>query len=451
MTLSLAAVFIPVLFMGGIVGRLFHEFAVTIGVAILVSGFVSLTLTPMLCSRFLRPAGAGAPRPHLRGLRARLRRHAASSTSGRLTWVAAPPARHDAGRLARSCWSRPCCCSWSSQGLHRRARTRAAHRARPRRREGISFKAMVEHQKAVARDHREGPERRVVHVHRRPHRRLGADNTGLVFIRLKPRSRARAHRRTRSSRNSARSSTRIPGIVCLPAEPAADPDRRAARRRASTSSRCRVRTTRSSFTASRRMLEARSARCRASRTSRATCGSRTRRSTSRSTATRPRRWAFRRRRSRHALYDAYGTRQISTIYAPEQHVPGHHGTAAGVPVAAGVALDALRAVHQRQAGAAERGGAARIGLRAADRQPFRPVALGHDLVQPHARRAARRRRRSRRPPRRRPRLPATITPSFQGRRRRSSPRSPASGCCWSWRSWSSTWSWASCTRASSTR
>src|SRR5215469_4490574 len=53
MTLSLAAVFIPLLFMGGIVGRLLHEFAVTIGAAILVSGFVSLTLTPMLCSRFL--------------------------------------------------------------------------------------------------------------------------------------------------------------------------------------------------------------------------------------------------------------------------------------------------------------------------------------------------------------------------------------------------------------
>src|SRR5712692_10491548 len=54
MTLSLAAVFIPVLFMSGILGRLLHEFAVTIGAAILVSGFVSLTLTPMLCSRFLR-------------------------------------------------------------------------------------------------------------------------------------------------------------------------------------------------------------------------------------------------------------------------------------------------------------------------------------------------------------------------------------------------------------
>jgi HAE1 family hydrophobic/amphiphilic exporter-1 len=55
MTLSLVAVFIPVLFMGGILGRLLREFAVTISVAILVSGFVSLSLTPMLCSRFLTP------------------------------------------------------------------------------------------------------------------------------------------------------------------------------------------------------------------------------------------------------------------------------------------------------------------------------------------------------------------------------------------------------------
>src|SRR5919204_334246 len=63
MTLSLAAVFIPVLFMGGVLGRLFREFSVTICVAILISGVVSVTLTPMLCSRFLRrpaaPNGAG--------------------------------------------------------------------------------------------------------------------------------------------------------------------------------------------------------------------------------------------------------------------------------------------------------------------------------------------------------------------------------------------------------
>ena len=55
MTLSLAAVFLPVFFMAGILGRLLHEFAVVIISAILVSGFVSLTLTPMLCSRFLKP------------------------------------------------------------------------------------------------------------------------------------------------------------------------------------------------------------------------------------------------------------------------------------------------------------------------------------------------------------------------------------------------------------
>jgi len=58
MTLSLAAVFIPILFLGGIVGRLFNEFAITITAAILISGVVSVTLTPMLCSRFLRPPSA---------------------------------------------------------------------------------------------------------------------------------------------------------------------------------------------------------------------------------------------------------------------------------------------------------------------------------------------------------------------------------------------------------
>jgi hydrophobic/amphiphilic exporter-1 (mainly G- bacteria), HAE1 family len=58
MSTSLVAVFIPLLFMGGLIGRLFHEFAVTVSLAILVSGIISLTLTPMLCSRFLRPEAA---------------------------------------------------------------------------------------------------------------------------------------------------------------------------------------------------------------------------------------------------------------------------------------------------------------------------------------------------------------------------------------------------------
>ena len=80
MTTSLAAVFIPILFMGGILGRLFREFAVTITTAILISGVVSVTLTPMLCSRFLRVV-------HTKnGLRRadgpRVRRAAATATSG---------------------------------------------------------------------------------------------------------------------------------------------------------------------------------------------------------------------------------------------------------------------------------------------------------------------------------------------------------------------------------
>jgi len=63
MTVSLVAVFIPVLFLGGILGRLFREFAVTISVAILVSGFVSLSLTPMLCSRLLKAVGLHRDKP----------------------------------------------------------------------------------------------------------------------------------------------------------------------------------------------------------------------------------------------------------------------------------------------------------------------------------------------------------------------------------------------------
>ncbi|HXU74919.1 MAG TPA: efflux RND transporter permease subunit [Methylomirabilota bacterium] len=62
MSTSLVAVFIPLLFMGGLIGRLFHEFAVTLSLAILVSGVISLTLTPMLCSRFLR-AESSYPNP----------------------------------------------------------------------------------------------------------------------------------------------------------------------------------------------------------------------------------------------------------------------------------------------------------------------------------------------------------------------------------------------------
>lgn len=64
-TLSLVAVFIPILFMGGVVGRFFFEFAVTISIAILLSGFISLTLTPMLCARMLKRGVEHEHRPGL--------------------------------------------------------------------------------------------------------------------------------------------------------------------------------------------------------------------------------------------------------------------------------------------------------------------------------------------------------------------------------------------------
>jgi HAE1 family hydrophobic/amphiphilic exporter-1 len=96
MTLSLAAVFIPLLFMGGIVGRLFREFAVTITVAILISGFISLTLTPMLCSRFLPP--------HQPGERHNAIYRASERVFAAMLWCYAHSltfaVRHRAGRLA---------------------------------------------------------------------------------------------------------------------------------------------------------------------------------------------------------------------------------------------------------------------------------------------------------------------------------------------------------------
>jgi HAE1 family hydrophobic/amphiphilic exporter-1 len=89
MTLSLVAVFIPVLFMGGILGRLLHEFAVTIIVAVLISGFVSLTLTPLLCSRMLKVEHgvAGGTRGRLYMLSERLFDRVLAAYRRSLTWV----------------------------------------------------------------------------------------------------------------------------------------------------------------------------------------------------------------------------------------------------------------------------------------------------------------------------------------------------------------------------
>jgi HAE1 family hydrophobic/amphiphilic exporter-1 len=86
MTISLVAVFLPVLLLGGLIGRLFREFAVTISIAILMSGFISLTLTPMLCSRFLR-VSHGATHGRFYEITERLYERALGGYLRSLEWV----------------------------------------------------------------------------------------------------------------------------------------------------------------------------------------------------------------------------------------------------------------------------------------------------------------------------------------------------------------------------
>ena len=184
MTLSLVAVFIPVLFMGGIVGRLFEEFAVTIGVAILISGAVSLSLTPMMCSRFLRPPSTirhghlyavserffeGLLHGYAWGLRGVLRHRRSTMVFSAVILVLTvylfqrvPKGffpSEDAGRIF--------------------AQTEAA--------EGTSFEAMVRHQQAAAAVVQADPnvEAFMSAVGGGP--RAAGTNAGFMFIKLKPR------------------------------------------------------------------------------------------------------------------------------------------------------------------------------------------------------------------------------------------------------------------------
>ena len=120
MTLSLVAVFIPMLMLSGLVGRMFGEFAVTVSMAILVSGFVSLTLTPMLCSRFLN---AGAI--HGKGAFARMMERIFDAMYRFYEWSLGPsasPRRHAAGVLRGARRDRRDV-HHRGQGIHSRSRT----------------------------------------------------------------------------------------------------------------------------------------------------------------------------------------------------------------------------------------------------------------------------------------------------------------------------------------
>ena len=329
MTISLAAVFIPVLFMGGIVGRLFHEFAVTIGVAILVSGFVSLTLTPMLCSRFLQPARRAAARPVLRGLGARLRRRCSTLYERTLTAVAAAP-RGDDGRLgARSSSAtgvplrgharRASCPSEDTGQIFGFTEARAGHLVRG---DGASTSRQVA--AIVAQDPNVDAFMSSVGAARAERGRQPGPHLHA----------AQAARRARLSADeviagaAAEARPQVPGIRVFLAEPAADPHRRAAHEeplpvhaagpghgRALPRAR---RSSRRSCASSPGLAGRR----------RATCRSGTRRSTSRSTATGRSPLgvtrAADRGRALHRLRRAPGLDDLRA----EQPVPGDPGAAA---------------------------------------------------------------------------------------------------------------------------
>jgi hydrophobic/amphiphilic exporter-1 (mainly G- bacteria), HAE1 family len=185
MTCSLAAVFIPVLFMGGILGRLLHEFAVTIGAAILVSGFVSLTLTPMLCSRFLKPPG---DERHGRWfvMTERYFDRLLDAYQRSLTWVM----RHrratmyfSGGVLVATIYlfyAVPKGFLPSEDQAQLSIFTLAA--------QGISFDAMVKHQQATASLINGDPNVRSYFVSVGSNGPGGSTNSGIIFVHLKPRS-----------------------------------------------------------------------------------------------------------------------------------------------------------------------------------------------------------------------------------------------------------------------
>lgn len=184
MTLSLAAVFIPVLLMGGIIGKLFQEFAVTIAVSVLISGMVALTLTPMLCSRFLRPPAQithgrlyrlseeffdGMLRLYDRGLKASLR-HPLSVLLCTIAITVLTVylfrtipkgflASEDAGRLF----------AWTEA------------------KEGISFESMAKHQQELAAVVHADPNVEGFISSAGGRGGFGGTNTGFLFLRLKPR------------------------------------------------------------------------------------------------------------------------------------------------------------------------------------------------------------------------------------------------------------------------
>lgn len=184
MTVSLAAVFLPILFMEGMVGRLFQEFAVTVGIAVLISGVVSLTVTPMLCSIMLKPEHKhGALYNWSERMFDAVRDGYASS----LRWVLryqGPTLLLSVGVLVAMGWLY----QEVAKGFIPRQDTGVIF-ANTRAREGVTFEQMMRHQQAVAAVIQKNPN--VEAVMSTAGQGVGGvlgDNVGRFIIRLKPRS-----------------------------------------------------------------------------------------------------------------------------------------------------------------------------------------------------------------------------------------------------------------------
>jgi HAE1 family hydrophobic/amphiphilic exporter-1 len=215
-TFSLVAVFIPILFMGGVVGRFFFEFAMTITFAILLSGFVSLTLTPMLASRMLKAHHAGEARPGLlsRGfekgydLMARAYR-VTLDASLRVPWLMLLVT---AGTVVATVWA---------FGIVKKGflpvedtsiiivRTEAAP--------DIAFQAMLDRQRIVSERIRADPDVLYINSNVQQTSYNPTLNRGSIFVQLKPR-RERLNRATISDVQNRlrRSLAGIPGIRTFP-------------------------------------------------------------------------------------------------------------------------------------------------------------------------------------------------------------------------------------------
>jgi HAE1 family hydrophobic/amphiphilic exporter-1 len=208
MTISLVAVFIPVLLMGGLLGRLFHEFAVTISVAILVSGVVSLTLTPMLCSRFLKLETGRSHGGFYNAIEGVYQR-SLKFYERTLHWVMLHRRTTMVFTVAILIGT-VLLFQWVPKGFIPSEDT-GRITASTETAEGTSFEAMADHQKAVAAILAKSPDVESFMSSVASGGGTSSTNQGRMVIRLKPRS-ARKHSADEAIRDLQPKLSQVPGI-----------------------------------------------------------------------------------------------------------------------------------------------------------------------------------------------------------------------------------------------